>query len=48
MEALVVPYENMGACDTHRINASVKGQNWGSTLPQITIATRRPTLAHPL
>ena len=25
-----MPYENMGACDTHRINASVKGQNWGS------------------
>ena len=28
----MVPYENMGACDTHRKNASVKGQNWGSTV----------------
>ena len=27
----MVPYESMGACDTYRINASVKGQNWGST-----------------
>ena len=30
----------MGECDTHRINASVEGQNWGSTLRISTLSTR--------